>query len=120
MRAVLRGSCHCGAVRITIPRKPDYINDCNCSLCVKKGANWCYFTPAEVLVEGGPLHAYVRADCAEPCLTTHSCATCGCTTHWSPLEPQTLDRMGVNAGLFEPGDMDGIEVRPIDGRSWDV
>lgn len=117
MTTALEGSCHCGAVRLTIPRAPDYINDCNCSLCVKQGAIWGYFRPDEVTVTGA-VDAYVRADLAEPCLANHRCAHCGGITHWSLLPPHPADRMGINMRLFEPGARAGIEVRAIDGRSW--
>ena len=114
----ISGGCHCGAVRITVPRRPDYINNCDCSLCTKRGATWAYFRPGEVQVEGAT-QFYVRADTPKPCLATHWCAACGCTTHWTPLLAD-LDRMGVNASLFDPGAMIGIESRAIDGRSWPV
>ena len=114
----LVGACHCGTVRITIPNRPDYINDCNCTLCTKRGAKWGYFRPSEVEVEG-ETHAYIRADAPTPCLATHWCPSCGCPTHWTPLLAD-LDRMGVNVGLFEPEDMAGIEIRKVDGRSWPV
>ncbi len=114
----LAGACHCGAVRLTIPRRPDYINDCNCSLCTKRGAIWAYFRPDEVRVEGAT-QSYVRGDTPMPCLATHWCTACGCTTHWTPLLAD-LDRMGVNARLFDAGALAGIEIRAIDGRSWPV
>lgn len=114
----LTGSCHCGAVRVTVPRRPEYINDCNCTLCTKHGATWIYFKPAEVGIKGETA-SYIRADAPEPCLATHWCQACGCTTHWSPLLAE-LDRMGVNAGLFDPEMLAGVEVRAVDGRSWPV
>ena len=30
-------SCLCGKVRIEIPKRPDFINECNCTLCSKSG-----------------------------------------------------------------------------------
>jgi len=37
------GSCHCGAVRMTLPSKPDVATACNCSLCRRIGGPWVYF-----------------------------------------------------------------------------
>jgi hypothetical protein len=74
------GACHCGAVRITIPRKPDYVNNCNCTLCTKHAGLWGYYDPAEVSVSGDT-RTYIRADMAEPAIGTHFCGECGCTTH---------------------------------------
>ncbi len=114
----IEGSCHCGAVRVTIPHPPPYINDCNCSLCVKHGVIWGYFHPDRVSIAGGPLRAYRRADRAQPSLEVHWCEACGCTTHWSTLPPRSPDRMGVNMRLFEPDATEGVEIRPLDGRAW--
>jgi len=113
----LTGSCHCGAVRVTIPAAPDYINDCNCSLCMTRRAIWGYFSPRDVTISG-ETHHYVRSDLREASLGTHWCAKCGTTTHWAAFDPD-YDRMGVNMLLFAPEAWAGIEVRAVDGRSWD-
>lgn len=119
----LNGTCHCGAVRLTIPRKPDYVNDCNCTLCTKSAGLWGYYDPAEVSISG-ETRTYTRADLPEPALATHFCGTCGCTTHWTMLEdfaathPEMPPRMGINMRLFEPETVGGVEVRLVDGRAW--
>ena len=43
-------------------------------------------------------------------LDLHRCATCGCTTHWSPLGPAS-NRMGVNARLMDPRVIAEVRVR---------
>src|SRR5438045_1601367 len=35
-------------------------------------------------------------------LRTIHCRTCGCVTHWEPLEPKPGERHGVNLGNFDP------------------
>lgn len=116
----ITGACHCGAVRITLPRTPDYINDCNCTLCSTLGSLWCYFPEDAVRIEAAPgaLAAYIRADLGENWLSTHHCTTCGTTTHWSPLPGRALDRMGVNVRMFGEEVLAGVEVREVDGRGW--
>lgn len=116
----ITGQCHCGAVRITIPRAPESITECNCSLCSALGARWCFFTPDEVAIEAAPgaSTAYVRADLSEAYLATHHCTTCGTTTHWLPLPGRDIDRMGVNVRVFAEEAMAGVEVKKVDGRSW--
>jgi hypothetical protein len=32
-------SCHCRQIRIEIKKQPDYIHECNCTLCSKSGAS---------------------------------------------------------------------------------
>ncbi|MCA1654848.1 MAG: aldehyde-activating protein [Sphingomonadales bacterium] len=117
------GSCHCGAVEIRIGEAPEYINECNCSLCSKHGALWGYFEPDRVRVFGAT-EIYCRSDRAEPTAALHFCAVCGCTTHWTATPAfirkfGIANRMGVNFRLFEPSSFKGVELRFPDGRAWD-
>jgi hypothetical protein len=112
------GSCHCGAVRLTIPRTPDAVTRCNCSLCTKLGTRWIYFHPDEVRVGGGPLDAYVRSDLTEPALTTQRCRTCGTVVCWEAFDI-SYARKGINANLFDPAMIDALPVQPVNGREWE-
>ena len=72
-------TCHCRAVNITLSAKPDFLNDCNCTLCSKVGALWGYFDPAVVTVSGDTAH-YVRSDYIAPAVSVHFCGNCGSCT----------------------------------------
>lgn len=114
-------SCHCGQVRVNINQRPEYIHECNCSLCAKSGARWGYFHPSKVHVVGSTT-GYSRADKTEPIVEVHFCGTCGSTTHfrltanavakWGDLH------IGVNMWLAKADDLAGIELRYPDGRAW--
>lgn len=108
------GSCHCGAVRYELPRAPETVTSCNCSVCRRTGALWAYDSPTRIRVTGAT-DTYVWGDRT---LALHRCTTCGCITHWSPLAPG-LDRMGVNARLLDPAVLAAARVRRIDGAdTW--
>lgn len=114
-------SCHCGQIRVKTENKPNYINECNCSLCSKTGAAWAYFHPSEVAVEG-IAKQYCREDKKEPTAQIHFCETCGSTTHFT-LNANAIARfgnsmMGVNMRLADEQDLAGIELRYPDGRAW--
>jgi len=113
----LTGRCHCGAVTIRIPRKPDSISHCNCSLCAKTGFQGIYFSSEELGIEG-ETDTYVRADSNPAYLAQHRCRHCGIITHWTPLTDPPHERMGINARLFEPESFEGVPVKAVDGRSW--
>jgi hypothetical protein len=115
--AELTGRCHCGAVSITIARKPSNVSHCNCSLCTKTGFQGIYY-PSEELNISGEFDGYVRSDVTEPFLRNLRCKTCGIATHWEPLTAPPHERMGVNARLFDPAVLDEAEVNEVDGRSW--
>ena len=114
-------SCHCGRIRVKIEKKPDYINACNCTLCIKTGARWSYFRTSEVSVEG-TAKGYCRGDKADPAAQIQFCANCGSTTHFT-LTADAASRsgnnlVGVNMRLADERDLAGIELRYPDGRAW--
>jgi hypothetical protein len=47
-------------VRVTVPRKPLTVTDCNCSICRRYGVLWAHHKAATVRVEAAPkaLHRY--------------------------------------------------------------
>jgi hypothetical protein len=113
----MNASCHCGTVRVELAHKPDFINLCDCSLCLKSGGAWGYFTRSQVRIDG-QTHGYQRADYKTPAVEIQFCPTCGTTTHWTLTEHLDEDRVGVNMRIFEPAELIDIETRTLDGRNW--
>lgn len=108
-----QGSCHCGAIRLTLRDDPPDAGECNCSICRRTGGLWHHCHPDNVTVEGEG-KGYVQGDCM---LTTWHCPTCGCTTHWTALDPE-YERMGINLRMFEPELWQDLPRRFIDGASF--
>src|SRR5690606_36774152 len=48
----IEGSCHCGKVRISVPARPDWVAQCNRSLCRKLAWRVAYYPPDEVRISG--------------------------------------------------------------------
>ena len=103
------GSCHCGNVQIELPSQPEWVADCNCSLCRRLAWRVAYFPPDQVRVSGETT-AYVWGD---RMIGIHHCPTCGCGTHWETLG-QDFGKMGINARLIDGFDESAIEVRKFD------
>ena len=112
----MRGSCHCGKVAFEVPRAPDQVASCNCSICRRTGGLWAYYRPDEVRIDSaeGATGRYIWGD---ECLALHHCRTCGCITHWDNLMPEG-DRMGINARMLEGFDAEKAERKFIDGASF--
>jgi len=112
----MRGTCPCGGVSVTLPRKPEYLNSCDCTLCFKLGTLWGYFDPAEVSVEG-ETKPFTRSD-IEVWLQTNFCPTCSAVVSWTAVRDLGTPRMGVNMRLFDPDALVGLPVRFPNGRAW--
>ena len=118
----MTGNCLCGAVSVTIDAKPEFINDCNCSLCRKVGGAWGYFASASVKTTGKTF-SVSRRDKTLPGVEVHSCKTCATTTHWVLTKlfkehNPSADQVGVNMRLFDPDELKGVEVRFPNGKDW--
>lgn len=111
-----KASCHCGRVEIGIAALPEFIMDCNCSLCASHGALWGYYAPDGFWVTG-ETRTYQRADREASATTIHFCGHCGSTTHFAAKAGEA-EMIGANMRLFEPALIKGIELRFGDGRSW--
>jgi hypothetical protein len=112
------GSCHCGAVTLELPHLPDRATSCNCSLCRRLGSVWAYFDFGTVKVSGHPENTseYIQGDRT---LRTIRCKTCGCATHWEPLNAESGARHGVNLRNFPPALLESVRIRRFDGAdTW--
>lgn len=114
---MIKGTCHCGAVSYTYDKVPQRATACNCSICRRLGALWIYATLPRIAVTGATI-SYSHGD---KDIAFHSCATCGCTTHWENLHPEEADAyMAVNLNLAEPEAAQGVRVRRFDGAdTWE-
>ena len=114
-------TCLCGQIRAELGKRPDFINECNCTLCSKSGARWGHFHPSEVSIEGDT-QGYCRSDKEAPSAEIHFCTQCGSTTHFN-LTADAVAKfgnvmMGVNMLLADESDLAGVELRFPDGRVW--
>ena len=115
---LLQGSCHCGAVRLSLPFAPLTATSCNCSLCRRTGGIWAYYEFGSVAIEGHPEHteAYIWGDRT---LRNLRCRICGIHTHWEPLDAKPGARHGVNLRNFAPTLLESVVLRRFDGAdTW--
>jgi len=114
---MIEASCHCGAVRLQLAQAPQSVTDCNCSICRRLGVLWAYYRPDQVAIIAQP-DATTPYAWGDRMLAFHHCKVCGCATHWAPLDKNAA-RMGINARLFDPRVLAGVQVRRLDGaETW--
>jgi hypothetical protein len=116
---VINGKCHCGAVSFQFQPTPEWLTQCNCSICRRLGGLWAHAAVNEIIIEAKP-DATSRYIWGDKSIAFHSCRTCGCSTHWENLDQEDLSRMAVNMRLAEPADIESILIRRFDGAdSWE-
>ncbi len=89
---MIHASCHCGAVRLEIRRKPRTLTECNCSICGRLAARWAYYSAksVRVLCTPGALQAYVYKDGT---FEYNHCKICGCVTHYRRINTNNNERI---------------------------
>lgn len=115
---MLTATCHCGAVRVEVSRRPSRLVDCNCSICRRYGALWAYYNAdtVRVIAKRGATESYVWGD---RMLRFVRCATCGCVMCWQDIRRTASSRTGVNARNFDPEVIAGMPIRRFDGaKTW--
>ena len=111
---MIRAACHCGAVRFEIAEPPEWVLDCNCTICRRYGALWSYYHPpdhAKLLVRPDPdaTDVYLWGDRG---LAFHHCRTCGCITHFAVAADGFI--FGVNARMMAGLDPSKVMIRQKD------
>ena len=96
----LYGSCHCGAVRFSIPRSLDTsaVRRCDCSLCKRRGAVMLACPIEDVKIENGDEHL-VHYKWNTKVATHHFCSKCGIMTHHQ--RRTTPQICGINIGCID-------------------
>jgi hypothetical protein len=114
-------SCLCGQLRVELARRPDFVHECNCTLCRKTGARWGYFHPSEASATGAS-QGYSRIDKPDPAAEIRFCASCGATTHFTLTAEAAAKHgntmMGANMLLADERELAGVELRFPDGEAW--
>jgi hypothetical protein len=115
---MVKGSCHCGAVKTTYNGEPKALVRCNCSICSRLGVLWGHGTDAVISITATK-NATISYVWGDKDIAFHSCKTCGCTTHWRSTRDESPNRMALNMLLVPAQDRAHLPVRDFDGAdSW--
>ena len=106
---MIRAACHCTNVRLTAAQPPDWVMDCNCTLCRRYGGLWAYYEKGEVeLVQGeGKTDTYHWGSNA---LLFHRCSECGCITHFTPHDDPDFI-CGINTRMMPTLDPASVRIQ---------
>ena len=113
---ICSGGCHCGAVRFRVIVDRFVVENCNCSICQKKGFLHLIVPPEKfTLLQGKDvLTTYVF----NTKIAQHTfCSVCGIHSFYRPRShPQMID---VNLRCLDDNIIDKFTIRPFDGQNWE-
>lgn len=110
------GGCHCDAVRFQVLIDRFTVEDCNCSICQKKGflhlivssENFTLLQGAEVLTSYS-----FNTKTAKHLF----CSICGIHSFYIPRShPNMID---VNVRCLDKNIINKLTIRPFDGQNWE-
>jgi hypothetical protein len=110
-----QGGCHCGSVRFQVLIDRFIADDCNCSICRKKG-----FLHLIVPAENFEL---LQGSNSLSCYSFHTkvarhtfCSICGIHAFYYPRShPDSID---VNLRCLDQDITDKFTIRSFDGQNW--
>jgi hypothetical protein len=112
----IEGTCLCGAVHVTVARKPHHVTQCNCTVCRKYGTLWAYYRRRAIEISGKRASFSRRRGG----LRFTRCVTCGCVVSWE-RERGPEARMAVNARLLDHAVIATVPISVLDGDgNWRV
>jgi hypothetical protein len=114
---ILRGGCHCGAVRFEVEATlPLRCQDCNCSICAKTGFLHYIVPKSRFRLLAG--QEQITTYAFNTGVAKHTfCRVCGIKPFYVPRS--NPDGVDVNVRCLEPIPED-IEVERFDGRNWEA
>lgn len=116
-RVVCQGGCHCGAIRFQVIIDRWKVQDCNCSICRKKGFLHL-IVPAEnfTLLQGQEFLSIYTFNTG---IAQHSfCQICGIHSFYRPRShPQGID---VNIRCLDRDLTKEFEMEFFDGANWEA
>jgi hypothetical protein len=112
-----QGSCHCGRVTFEVRAKLDYVVDCNCSLCRRKGALWHGVADSNLRTLTGEADL-VLYEFNTKTAKHYFCRHCGIHPFIRPrIDPSAW---AVNVRCLDGVDLSTMEVRLFDGANWEM
>ena len=116
MNQTYRGACHCGRIQFELDAKLEYLVDCNCSICRRKGALWHGTSESNLRILSG------EADLGLYQFNTmtakhYFCRNCGIHPFTRPRIDPT--KWVVNVRCLEDVDLSSLPVRVFDGEHWE-
>jgi hypothetical protein len=111
-----QGSCHCGKVAYEVTMDLGEVIACNCSMCGRSGTLLTFVGADQFTLKSGEdqLTDYLFN---KEHIHHKFCATCGIKSFATGKGPGGKDMYAINVRCLDGVDLDGLQVKHVDGRS---
>src|SRR5262245_9450302 len=109
------GGCHCGQVRYDVTADLGTVVECNCSICLKRGALWTFVTPEKFALRAG---AEELLDYQFNKRVIHHlfCKECGVGSFSRGRKPDGGEMIAINVRCLDGVDVAGLKCTAFDGK----
>ena len=113
---ICQGGCHCGAVRFQVLINRSTADECNCSICRKKGFLHLIVPPENfTLLKGKDVLSSYTFNTK---VANHTfCSICGIHSFYRPRSHP--DKIDVNLRCLDRDLSEQFTIRPFDGQNWE-
>jgi hypothetical protein len=112
-----RGGCHCGRVAFEVTGALTKTEQCNCSICTRKGyLHWIIARDSFRLLTPQSDLATYRFNTGVA--RHHFCRVCGVAPFYIPRSDP--DKIDVNVRCLDGVDIVALPVEHFDGRNWEA
>jgi hypothetical protein len=113
---ILRGGCHCGRIAFEVDGPVGVVEECNCSICTKKGyLHWIVLRESFRLLTPSNSMATYRFNTGVP--KHRFCPECGVAPFYVPRSDP--DRIDINVRCLEGVNPGLLRIERFDGRNWE-
>lgn len=113
---IYKGSCHCGQIAFEVEGELTQVNDCNCSICSRKG--WLlWFVPRQQLRLLTPETGLSTYTFGKHTIKHRFCPKCGIHPFGEGADPSGNQMAAINVRCLEGVDFSPLPVHHFDGRS---
>jgi hypothetical protein len=111
-----QGGCHCGRVRYEVTGDFSQGFDCNCSICMKRGALWGFVkAPQFKLLQGDD--ALTDYQFGKKKIHHLFCQSCGVGSFSRGLAPNGDETFAINLNCIDDIDVAALKQTPFDGKN---
>lgn len=113
---IYQGSCHCGKVAFEVEGELTGVVDCNCSICIRKGA-LLWFVPRDSLRLLTPEENSRVYQFGKRRISHRFCPECGIHPYGEGLGPTGEAMAAINVRCLDGIELGSLPVKHFDGRA---